>query len=440
MQSLFAAAARPAMTVSDLCRSIKHALENLYDGPIRVIGEVSKFRVPSSGHMYFDLKDERGLIGCVCWNDVNCRLAARAALTDGLAVEVVGRLSAYVPRSQYQLVVEDVVPVGFGELFRRFELLKEKLKAEGLFERARKRPIPAFIRRVAIVTSREAAALADFVTTSRRRGAHVEITLVHAPVQGEASAPALALAIARAARLNVDAIVVARGGGSIEDLWAFNTEIVARAIAASVIPVISAVGHETDFTIADFVADLRAPTPTAAAELVAAERAALLERLDVAGVRLRRALQRHADLIEERLGRARSDLMRSRTQFMGIPMRKVDDVSAELARLDPRRLLAETGERVAEWRERLRLAVAAKVQASRSDFDVLAARMGALSPRGTLARGYAIAYDAAGRVLTDATRASLGETIDVELHRGALAALVREKKAAHGLREEDEEA
>jgi len=439
MRSLFEAAPPPAMSVAELCRAIKGALEGLYDGPIRVIGEVSRFRTASSGHMYFDLKDERGLVSCVCWNDVACELVARESLTDGLAVEVTGRLSAYAPRSQYQFVVLDVVPVGFGELFRRFEMLKAKLKAEGLFAADRKRPIPSFIRRVAIVTSREAAVLQDFVTTSRRRGAHVEILLVHAPVQGEASARAIAAAIRRAARLAVDAIVVARGGGSIEDLWAFNTEIVARAIASSAVPVISAIGHETDFTIADFVADLRAPTPTAAAEMVAAERDLLLGRLDAARLRLRRALQRLAGASVERLGRMRADLHRTRTQFLGVPARRLDDAADGLRRLDPRRGLAETRARVFQWRRRLRLGVEGALSKSRSELDVVAARLSALGPRETLARGYAIVYDAGGRVVTDPAAVAIGETIDVELPRGGLLADVRKKKARHGSKDAEEE-
>jgi len=438
MQSLFEAAPPPAMTVSDLCRAIKRALDGLYDGPIRVIGEVSRFRTASSGHMYFDLKDERGLVSCVCWNDVACDIVARAALADGLAIEATGRLSAYPPRSQYQFVVLDVVPVGFGELFRRFELLKEKLKAEGLFAAGRKRPIPTFMRRVAIVTSREAAALQDFIATSRRRGAHVEITLVHAPVQGALAAPALARAIRQAGRLAVDAIVVARGGGSIEDLWAFNTEVVARAIAASTLPVISAVGHETDFTIADFVADLRVPTPTAAAELVAAERNLLIRRLDDARSRLRRSLDRLAAEAGDRLRRIRADLLRSQAQFLGVPARRLDDLADGLRRLDPRRTLSESHARTRHWRQRLRLAIAKLLASCRSDLDVVAARLAALSPRSTLARGYAIVYDGGGRVVTDSGSVRIGESISVELRRGGLAAEVRSKKARDGSRDVEE--
>ena len=218
--------------------------------------------------MYFSLKDREGLIDCICFESTASQLQTAFPLEEGLAVEVSGFLDIYPPKSAYQLRVTDIMPVGKGALHVAFERLKARLAEQGLFAQERKRPIPSFISAVAIVTSRDAAVLHDFVTTCRRRGAHVKIKLVPAPVQGAAAAPALARAIRAAGRLPVDVIVVARGGGSIEDLWAFNTEEVALAIAESPLPVISAVGHETDQTIADFVADLRAPTATAAAEFV----------------------------------------------------------------------------------------------------------------------------------------------------------------------------
>lgn len=415
-------------SVGELCLIIRRTLEQIYDRPIRVVGEVTGYSLGPSGHIHFGLKDARGFVRCICYQDGVPNLSITLPLPEGLAVEVLGRVSTYVPRSQYQLTVDDIVAVGYGELHRQFELLKEKLRAEGLFDAERKRPVPSFVRRVALVTSREAAALSDFVTTAQRRGAHVEILLVHSSVQGVQAAGELARAIRFAGTLNVDVIVVARGGGSLEDLWAFNTEIVARAIAYSTKPVISAVGHESDFTIADFVADERAATPTAAAELVAAERLALLARLKLAATRLRRGLQRLALQAGERLERARIDLVRSRERCVDVPLRRIDELSAELARLDPRRGLRELERRVAEWRFRLNRAALGELERGRQRFDVLAARVAALSPHNTLARGYAIVYDAGGCVITDSAAVKVGTSIDIQLRRGRLGATVRDKR------------
>lgn len=351
-----------------------------------MVGELARCHVAPSGHVYFDLKDREGLIACVCFKSTADRLDARMPLPDGTAVEVVGQLTAYKEKSQYQLIVRDLMPTGRGELYRRFELLKEALRREGLFDDARKRPIPSFIRDVAVVTSKGAAAFADFVTTCRRRGAHVRITLVHAPVQGDAAPRQLARAIRHAGRLAVDVVVVARGGGSIEDLWAFNTEIVARAIAACAKPVISAVGHETDFTIADFVCDLRAATPTAAAELVARERAGLLSRIESSERRLGRALARTAQALRALIERL-SDNVQATS----------DAIVAELA-------------------QRL---------------DSLMARLAALGPQQTLNRGYAVVYGADRRIVRDSATSALGEQLDIQLMRGRLAATVTGKEDPH---------
>ena len=427
-RSLFEGAAQTTLTVGELCQIIKRSLENLYPGPIRVVGEVSKFYVASSGHMYFDLKDHNALVSCVCWRTAVELLAVKPPMPDGFAVEVVGRLSTYAPRSQYQLIVEDIVPVGFGELYRRFEQLKTKLAAEGLFDAERKRAIPSFIRRVALVTSREAAALGDFVTTARRRGAHVAITLVHSPVQGAVAAGALARAIRFAGSLDVDVVVVARGGGSIEDLWAFNTELVARAIARCAKPVITAIGHETDFTIADFVADRRAATPTAAAEIVAAERLELLDRLQRARHRLRRGLQRLAEQAAERFERIRREWFRTREAIVDVRLRRVDELSADLVRFDPRRTVRELERRLADWRHRLRLAAVGAQERRHKMLEVLAASIAALGPESTLSRGYAIVYNAGGKVVTDSGQVAIGEPVDIRLRRGGVGAVVREKR------------
>jgi exodeoxyribonuclease VII large subunit len=450
MRSLFDA---PAMPVGELCRKIRTALRVSFPASVRVFGEVSASRT-IAGNTYFTLKDSQGLIECYCYRETAARLGLPLPIPDGTAVEVAGVVDIYERRSAYQLRVLDVVPVGKGALHVAFERLKADLEREGLFDAARKRPIPSFISDVAIVTSRNAAALADFVTTCRRRGAHVRICLVHAPVNGAAAAPELARAIDWAGRLPVDVVVVARGGGSTEDLWAFNTERVARAIAACAKPVISAVGHETDVTIADFVADMRVATPTAAAEFVANERAALLARVAAAQLRARRALLRCVAQPRNAVIRALRDLRRARADALATRAQRVDDTVVHLRRGDPRRRMRLWSQRAIAAYSRLAglasrtvrvhadvlrgasaeldRALADAVKRRRGVFDVAAARLDALGPRRTLQRGYAIVYDAGGSVLVNSAAVDIGEKISVELKSGSLAAVVREKKDEYG--------
>ena len=437
---------QPAITVGDLCRSIRFALEGAFPRRIRVTGEVSNCKRYPSGHVYFNLKDADGLVACVAWRSTVQLLRVALPIADGTAVEILGRVSTYKERSQFQLTVDDIVPVGHGALHVAFERLKEKLRVEGLFEPERKRPLPAFVARVAIVTSRDGAALQDFLTCCRRRAGHVEVILVKAPVQGDAAAPGLARAIRRAGRLKVDVVVVARGGGSIEDLWAFNTESVARAIAASSRPVISAVGHETDFTIADFVADLRAPTPTAAAEMITLDAAAQLRVISALSGRLARALRRALADNGDAFERVRRELLSAPQIFMGEPAQRLDGLTDGLRRGDPRRRLRDARRRIDNSLVRMRSAgprtlnaARMEIAASRRDFadvatralarkagalDVASAQLAALGPRATLARGYAIVHDEQGRVLTDAVATAIGRKIGVTLRRGALGAAV----------------
>jgi exodeoxyribonuclease VII large subunit len=436
----------PAMTVGDLCRSIRIALEGAFPRRVRVTGEVSNCKRYPSGHVYFNLKDADCLVACVAWRSTVQLLRVALPIADGTAVEILGRVSIYKERSQFQLTVDDIVPVGHGALHVAFERLKEKLRLEGLFEAERKRPLPAFVTRVAIVTSRDGAALQDFLTCCRRRAGHVEVILVQAPVQGDAAAPGLARAIRRAGRLKVDVVVVARGGGSIEDLWAFNTELVARAIAASSLPVISAVGHETDFTIADFVADLRAPTPTAAAELITLDAAVQLRALATLSTRLARALKRSLAENGDAFARVRRALLLAPEAFVGGPAQTLDGLAEGLRRSDPRRRLRDAHRRIEDSLVRMRSAgtrtlnaARIRIAASRRDladvavrglarrrsaFDVASAKLAALGPRATLARGYAIVHDERGRVLTEAGATAIGRRIGVTLRRGALGAAV----------------
>lgn len=442
----------PAMSVGELCRRIRQAMHAQFPAAVRVVGEVSKCQIVS-GNVYFSLKDARGLIDCVCFRTTAQGLRVPLPLADGVAVEIDGRVDIYERKSSYQLIVEDIVLVGTGALHLEFERLKERLRREGLFEDARKRPIPAFIRAVAIVTSANAAALQDFVTTCRRRGAHVRVALVPAPVQGAGAAPALARAIRVAGRMPVDVVVIARGGGSIEDLWAFNTEVVARAIVACDLPVISAIGHETDFTIADFVADKRAATPTAAAEFVARERAALLSRIDASEARLGRALARWMRSVRADLNVSLHELRRAGSAVCSSRAQRLDEVASRLARCDPRRRLgswharAQTAAaRLPVLAQRLLRADEHAVTAAATALDsgltrgVLArkhalglfeAQLATLGPRQTLRRGYAIVYDARGGVLSDVAQVRTGNAIGVELKSGWLGATVTEKKERH---------
>ena len=265
------------VSVSDITRQIKQSLEQRF-GRVWVQGEVSNFKRHTSGHLYFTLKDEGAQISATMWRSRAANLLF--VPEDGMKVIARGGITVYPPRGNYQIDVEQLTPVGIGELQIAFERLKRKLAAEGLFDESRKRPLPKFPERIGVITSETGAALQDIRTVLARRFSAVELILIPVRVQGAGASDEISGALREMNRYGkVDVIIVGRGGGSLEDLWAFNEEIVARAIAASRIPVVSAVGHEIDFTIADFVADLRAPTPSAAAEMVVPDRAELLELL-----------------------------------------------------------------------------------------------------------------------------------------------------------------
>src|ERR1041385_6560289 len=300
LSALFDDAERQPLSVSELTLKIRDALEKSF-ATVWVEGELSNFRQHSSGHWYFTLKDESAQLKAACYRSANQRIRFR--LEDGLQVRVRGRLSVYEQQGAYQLIVETVEPVGAGALQLAFEQTKARLQAQGLFAQELKRPIPFFPRRIGVVTSASGAAIRDIINVISRRTRTVHLLVAPASVQGEGASHEIVRAIrflndhhARALRegrydAGIDVLIIGRGGGSIEDLWAFNEEAVARAIRASAIPVISAVGHETDFTIADFAADLRAPTPSAAAEMVAAHEAELCARLASLTTSLQRSMR-----------------------------------------------------------------------------------------------------------------------------------------------------
>ncbi|KTT23168.1 exodeoxyribonuclease VII large subunit [Pseudacidovorax intermedius] len=402
--------------VGALCRAVADALDARFN-PVTVQGEIGSFSRAGSGHCYFSLKDGQGQLRCAMFRRAASLLDFD--VRDGDLVEVRGRLAVYEPRGDLQLVVESMRRAGQGTLFEQFLQRKAKLEAEGLFDAARKRPLPVFPRRVGLVTSRGAAALHDVVTAMRRRAPHVEVLLAPASVQG-AQAPAELIAGLQALQQLdplPDAILVVRGGGSIEDLWAFNDEQLARAIVASRVPVVVGVGHETDFTIADFCADLRAPTPTAAAELVAPSRDGWLQGLDALEEALLDALQGRLDRLAQRL----------------------DTAAARLGR--PSSLAARQQAVLAQWHQRLQRATTASVHQAQRRFDGVAARWAAAAPaslRGradrleraalrlqlldpavVLQRGYAWLADSRGRTITRTAQLHPGDGVRATLADGS---------------------
>ena len=405
--ALFDETERKPLTVSQLTNSIRIALESRF-AAVWVEGEISNFKAHSSGHWYFTLKDENAQLRAKCFRSANTRIRFRP--TDGLHVRARGKLSLYAPRGEYELVVEALDPVGAGALQIAFEQLRDRLRAEGLFAKELKRPLPVFPRRVGIVTSPTGAAIRDILNVISRRTRTVHVLFSPARVQGDLAGPQIAHAIRfinlyheRALRDGrtedlVDVLIVGRGGGSTEDLWAFNTEEVARAIRKSAIPVISAVGHETDFTIADFVADFRAATPSAAAEIVAAREDQLCSALEHMGRQL------------VRLTRFKIVDLRSRVQEQALS-HAFDEVKSRLANARRRFESAASA---------CDAAIETKIQEGRERLGLAAASLDALSPLGVLQRGYAIAQDASGKLVRDAASVNVGDEVNVRLARGRL--------------------
>ena len=405
--ALFDENERKPLTVSQLTNSIRVSLESRF-ASVWVEGEISNFKDHSSGHWYFTLKDQNAQLRAKCFRSTNTRIRFRPA--NGLHVRARGKLSVYAPRGEYELVVDALDPVGAGALQVAFEQMRARLQAEGLFAKELKRPLPVFPRRIGIVTSPTGAAIRDILNVISRRTRTVHVLFSPARVQGDSAGPEIARAIrfinqyhehalrdGRTADL-VDVLIVGRGGGSTEDLWAFNQEEVARAIRKSTIPVISAVGHETDFTIADFVADLRAPTPSAAAELVAAREDEICSALDHLGRQM------------TRLMRFRVVDLRTRVQEQALS-HAFDEVKSRL-RNARRRFDAASASCSG--------AMEATVQEARERLGLAAASLDALSPLAVLQRGYAIAQDASGKPVRDAAKVTSGDQVSVRLAKGKL--------------------
>jgi len=400
----------PVLSVAELTAHIKNCLEGTFPD-VWVGGEISNFARPQSGHCYLTLKDERAQIRAVIWRGTASRV--RFDLRDGLEVVCRGHIDVYAPRGSYQLVVEQIEPRGIGALELALRQLQQKLAAEGLFDPARKRPLPRFVRKIAVVTSPTSAAVRDFLEVLRRRWQGTDVLVVPVRVQGQGAAEEIAAAIETVNRLAtpVDCLVVTRGGGSLEDLWAFNEEVVVRAIFASRIPVISAVGHEIDVTLADLVADVRALTPSEAAERVA-------PAADEVAAGLRQWHNRLSAAMRGRAASARSqlDALAAHHVFRR-PLDRLHDLSRRLDELDARATRAIEGHG----------------QRNRERLTSLAARLESLSPLAVLARGYSLTQSADdGPLIRNAAELTVGDQIQTRVARGTLLSRVEQVEPGPG--------
>lgn len=388
-------------TVTEINNEIKNMLEDFYP-QIRVRGEISDFKLYSSGHMYFNIKDEQSRIKAVMFRSSNVFL--RFQPQDGMRIEVYGRLSAYTARGDYQIIVDDMRLYGEGALYAAFEKLKKKLQREGLFDESAKKPVPELVRKIGVVTSKDGAALRDILEVLRDLGSGAEVLICPARVQGKEAEYEIAAAIKylNENHKELDVLIVGRGGGSSEDLWAFNTEPVARAVFASEIPVISCVGHEIDFTIADFVSDLRAPTPSAAAEMAVRGEKKLKLRLD----ELKSGLFENMNFIIEKAESGLHSLLRAR------------------AFANPRLIYEDKIVYVDGLQERMKRSFDIMLKAGAEKINDIMHKLDLISPLSVLKRGYSICKDAGGSVVKDSSSLSAGGNISIKFAKGAVKAIV----------------
>ena len=431
------------ISVSQLNRQAKQLLESRFNN-VRVQGEISNLATPSSGHWYFTLKDQGAQVRCAMFRNRNqsCKVKPQ----NGDKVKLRAQLSLYEARGDYQLIVQHLAPAGLGDLHEQFEALKTKLQAEGLFDEAFKTDIPRDAKQIAIISSPTGAAIRDVISVFKRRSPSTDLTIVPAAVQGNDAPSALLQALSKALELDPDAILLTRGGGSIEDLWAFNNEHLVRAIASCPIPVVSAVGHETDFTLCDFAADVRAPTPSAGAELLSNDQAEQANKLS----RLNRTLSL---LIESKLERARLRLERSQRRLPPIdaPLREyaqtVDRLESRLHRAEflarenrskrltrlneklratnPQLKLAALNQRLQKARQKLTHEGRVMLHQPISRLELASRQLNAVSPLATLDRGYALALDGNGAVLSDAADIVVDDTLTIKLRDGEISTLVK---------------
>jgi len=437
-----------ALSVSELNRQVKRMLEVSYS-QVWVSGELSGLARPSSGHWYFSLKDERAQIRCAMFRGANQRL--RFQPKEGDKVIVRGKLSLYEGRGDYQLIVDSMEPAGLGALQAAFETLKLKLAAEGLFDERNKKPIPKLPKSVCVITSRSGAVIHDIIHVSNRRFPALDIKLIPVSVQGDGAAQEIAKAIQLANTHQLaDVLIVGRGGGSLEDLWAFNEELVARAIAESALPIISAVGHEVDISIADMVADLRAPTPSAAAEYITPDQFELSQKLDDQQRRLSfllrnkltqakqhlshnfKRLQHPGKLLETKAQRA-SALENSIKQLTHLSIQNkratLNSLQMRLERFHPKLQIAHAQHRCTSTGERLEKAFKQKIDRDKNTLNLAANKLNLVSPLATLSRGYSVLLNEDKQAIHSCNDLEQGDLLEAKLKDGTLAVEVKSIKA-----------
>jgi len=442
-----AVSSRNILTPSTLNRLVRDLLGDVFPF-IWIEGELSNVAKPASGHLYFTLKDSGAQVRCAMFKPKSASLRFRPV--DGMQVLLRAKVGLYEPRGEFQLVAESMEPAGEGALQREFEQLKARLDAEGLFAPGRKRPLPRYARRIAVITSATGAAVRDVLSVLARRWPLADVEVLPVPVQGREAPPAIVRMLNKAsASQRYDVLLLTRGGGSLEDLWAFNDEAVARAIHASAVPVVSAVGHEIDFSIADFVADLRAPTPSAAAELLVPDAAAIARHLQQLLQRLltlqQRKLQAHSQRVDHLLARLQAQrpqarLARDRERLIHLQSRlasvlreqsqlrhvRLERLHNRLLAQHPRTRLPLLARRLGEQDQRLRRAMALTLERKQTSIRHIARALHAVSPLATLERGYAIVFDDAGRVLRSVAAAQPGDRLTARLADGELRVKVRD--------------
>lgn len=432
-----------ALSVSELNHQARHLLETSFM-QVWVEGELSGFSRPSSGHWYFSLKDQKCQVRCAMFRGANQRL--RTLPREGDQIRIRGKVTLYENRGDYQIIVEHLEPAGLGELQQAFEALKRKLQSEGLFDPTRKKAIPATPRHLGVVTSPTGAAIHDILTVLARRCPAIPVTLYPTAVQGQAATADIVNAIQRAQQHGVaDVLIIGRGGGSLEDLWCFNEEAVARAIASCSIPTVSAVGHEVDVTIADFVADLRAPTPSAAAEKISPDQSQWLRRLAEQQLRLGQSARRLLLRLDQQLGHLAARLRDPRRELQDKAQRmdeldmrlnkamnlklqqqqlKTDHLAQRLGTQSPGKTLLNAGEQVQRLNERLDKAIRQNLRHQQERLQLNAQTLNVVSPLATLGRGYAIVRDDQNRIVRSADQLSAGQTISARFGQGNVSAEV----------------
>ncbi|PGY13889.1 exodeoxyribonuclease VII large subunit [Bacillus sp. AFS031507] len=439
------------LSVNALTKYIKRKFDadpHLRD--VHVRGEISNFKQHSSGHMYFTLKDEKARILAVMFSSQSRTM--KFTPENGMKVIVRGEISVYEPSGQYQIYIKEMRPDGIGELFLAYEQLKQRLELEGLFAIENKKAIPLYPKTVGVITSPTGAALRDVITTIKRRYPIANILVFPALVQGDQAAPSIAKAIAKANSMNeIDVLIVGRGGGSIEELWAFNEELVARAIFSSDIPIISAVGHETDFTIADFVADLRAPTPTGAAELAVPHIDELLDRVLQRQTRLLRTMKGKFQFEKERLARVQKSyafryphrlyeqkleqvdkltemLVRGTSRLSLIKKGQHEILYKRLQRNHPIEALREAQKRLDLTNKEMKRAMQQVLSKKQTEFERILSTLGALSPLKIMERGYSLAYSEENRLIKSINQVNMNERVQIQLTDGSLFCRVENRK------------